>query len=729
MKKLFYSLILISICLIPTFVYAQIPQVSPTPPNEEADDVVKITTSLIQIDVVITDKKGKQLTDLKPEEVEIYENGKKQKITNFSYVSIKPNTRAEKISENSTKSGVPIPSKQLNAEQVRRTYALVVDDLGLSFGSNYFVKKALERFINEQMQQGDLVAIVRTGGGLGAVQSFTSDKNQLLAAIAKLKWNPQGRGGVDIFDPITTSLKEDIDKSKKNDATNSIRNVPGKEEDLTFQDEINQIRRDNFSVGTLGSLNFIIRGMRDLPGRKSVMLFSEGFVLYARTSTTSNTRSSTQVLEAMRVLADTANRSSVIIYTIDPRGLQAPGMANAADDILRVVPDDPGSFVGRTDDREREFYETQQSLRYLAEETGGLAYVNQNGLDEGLKKAVADQSYYLIGYEPNSETFDPKKNKYNKFEVKVTRPDTEVRYRTGFFAISDKEEKEIPQTPTEKIKQALLSPFGSNEIGLSLYAISGNDAKSGEFIRSLVNISAKDLKFTTEETGNRKANFDIIAMTFGDSGEPIDQVVKNYTIRVDEKTYQTILERGFVYDLPVQLKKYGAYQFRIALRDSETGKVGSTSKFIEVPKFKKKKLWLSNLMLESFTLDESKGNASQTKVTNRAYTDTTLRKFTSPVVLRYGGILYNAKNIGKKTQLTMQTRLISNGKVILESEDTPISTEDQTDLERVNIVGAFTLGNDLPPGDYIFQVIITDELAKDKKQIASQFIDFELVGQ
>lgn len=729
MKNLFYISILIF--GFSSFVFAQNPQPTATPPVDDGD-VVKISTTLIQLDVVVTDKNGNQITDLTPAEIEIYENGEKQELTNFSYISSTPPAKSDKSDTGDKnikdRTDIPIPTKKLNSEEVRRTYAIVVDDLGLSFGSVYFVKKSIERFIKEQMREGDLVTIVRTGGGIGAVQSFTSDKNQLLATVEKLKWNPQGRGGVDIFDPITTSLKEDLDGSKKSDGSGSVRSVAGKEDDLAFQEEINQIRRDNFSVGTLGSLNFIIRGMRDLPGRKSVMLFSEGFVLYAKTSSNSSTRSSTQVLEAMRVLADTANRSSVVIYTLDPRGLQVPGMANAADDILQVVPDDPGSFVDKTFDREREFNESQQSLRYLAEETGGFAFVNQNSLDEGLREAIADQSYYLIGYEPDSETFDPKKNKYNKFEIKVNRPGAKVRYRSGFFAISDRKENEIPQTPTEKIRQALLSPFGANEIKLNLYAISGNDAKSGEFIRSLVNISGNDLKFTTEPNGNRKANFDIIAMTFGDEGKPIDQVVKNYTIQVNEKTYQRILERGFVYNLPVRLKKYGAYQFRIAVRDSETGKVGSASKFIEIPKFKNKRLWVSNLLLESFTPNELKSGGSQTENANRAFADTTLREFAPPVMLRYGAVIYNAKtNANGKPQLSMQTRLISNGKVILEGGKEAVSTENQKDLRRIDLIGAFTLGNDLPPGDYIFQIIVTDELAKEKNQVASQWIDFELV--
>lgn len=723
----FFFILFNSLFIFSTLAIAQVPQPRATPPVEEAEDVVKISTALIQIDVVITDKDGNQIKDLKPEDFEIYENGKKQNITNFSYIASKPLVKSSANSANAEKNlTVPTPTKKLNPDQVRRTYALVIDDLGLSFGSVFIVKKSLEKFINEQMRDGDLVAIVRTGGGIGAVQSFTSDKKQLLASIEKLKWNVNNRSGLDIFDPITTSLKEDLNGQK--DSGGAVKNIVGTKQEKAAQAAATENRRDNLGIGTIGSLNYIVRGMRDLPGRKSVMLFSEGFVLFAKDSPNSNFRTSTKVFEALKSLADTANRSSVVIYTLDPRGLQVPGMANANDQIREVIPLDyaPGKTVDPTADREKDFNETQQSLRFIAEETGGIAFLNQNNLNKGLKEVVDDQSYYLVGYEPDSETFDPKKNRFNKFEVKVNRPGAKLRYRTGFFANSTKEEITIAQTPTEKIKQALLSPFDSNEINLRLYTISGNDPKNGDFIRSLINISAKDLLFSQEADGKRKASFDIVAMTFGIDGKPIDQVLKNYTIQVDEKTYQRILERGFVYDLPVRLEKAGAYQFRIALRDAETGKVGSASQFIEVPNLKEKKLWVSNVMLEGFSIDEiKKGVSKEQENINRAYTDTTLREFASPVVLRYGAVIYNA--VGKSPQLSIQTRLFSDDKIVAESKKQPVSINNQTDLKRIDLLGAFTLGNDLPIGDYVFQIIITDELAREKKQIATQTVDFAIV--
>src|SRR5262249_54874612 len=145
----------------------------------------------------------KLVTDLKPEEVEISEDGHKQKITNFSYnasettVANRPN-KSTPIDKNA----VPVPPSKLRPEDVRRTIAVVVDDLGLSFESTYYVRRALKKFVDEQIQPGDLVAIIRTGGGMGALQQFTSDKRQLYAAVERVKWNSTGRSGVSPFAPM-----------------------------------------------------------------------------------------------------------------------------------------------------------------------------------------------------------------------------------------------------------------------------------------------------------------------------------------------------------------------------------------------------------------------------------------------------------------------------------------------------------------------------------------------
>jgi VWFA-related protein len=694
-------------------IFAQRPDA--TPPVEEKDDSIKISTTLIQVDVTVTDKKGDLVTDLKPEDFEVYENGKKQEVTNFSFITINPQTNKIEVAtrpKNSQKQPqIPIPPIKLRQEEVRRTYAIVVDDLGISFEHINWVQQTLKKFINEQMQDGDLVAIVRTGAGIGALQSFTSDKRQLLAAAEKIRWNPLSRGGTDTFDPIRTDFKGELSGSIKSDG--NLRNPQGSQADKEFMEQFEDFRSRNLSAGTFGAVNYVINGMRELPGRKSLLFISQGFSL-----------KDPVIFESVRILADAANRASVVLYTLDPRGLQNPAMFTAADDVTDI-------FAASTSGRESAFTESQMSLRYLAAQTGGFTFINQNNLGKGLLKAVNDQSsYYLLGYQPNDETFDPKKNKFNKLEVKVLRPGLKVRYRSGFFGFDDKKYQqavETSQTPQKKLVSALVSPFGASGVNLDLYSIFYNDERDRDFIRSLVFIDPKDLTFTLGADGLYHTKFDVIAAVFDTNGASADNGIATPELKFTPAQLAKIKEKGIIYDLPVPIVKTGAYQFRIAIRDAITGKVGAVSQYIEVPNLKKNKLTLSNFVLDNFTAEEwKKFTVGQSP--GNALLNSTVRRFNRGTILRYGYTVYNAKiDNTQKPQLQIQTRLIRDGKVVLDIPPAPFNASGQTDLKRLQTSGAMTLGNDLAPGNYVLQVIVFDKAKSDDNYFATQFVEFEII--
>ncbi|HKP13197.1 MAG TPA: VWA domain-containing protein, partial [Blastocatellia bacterium] len=306
--------------------------------ERDNDDVVRISVTLVQVDAVVSDRKGRYVTDLKPEDFEISEDGKRQHITNFSYVSATrpamPTVAAEK--EKPARNAVPLPPVpgRLRPDQVRRTMALVVDDLGLSFESTGFVRDALKKFVDEQMQEGDLVAIIRTGAGVGALQQFTTDKRVLRAAVERIRWNPAGRGGISAFTPLAVNPLSTGKSSKGAEV-----GIPSSDPDP--REVLDRFREDQFAVGTLGAMNYVIRGLRNLPGRKSVLLISDGFTFVSRPQLDSSpvqTRGLTamsrqplrntqeidnRVYDALRRLTDLANRASVVVYAMDARGLQS----------------------------------------------------------------------------------------------------------------------------------------------------------------------------------------------------------------------------------------------------------------------------------------------------------------------------------------------------------------------------------------------------------------------
>ena len=165
----------------------QQPQPAQVPtPEADDDDVVRITSNLVQFDAVVTDKQGRRVADLRPEDFEVYVDGRRQEITNFSFVAggAEAGRAAQTPARNDGSTPAPpLPPVPLRAGQVRRTIALVADDLGTSFQDIISVRRALKKFVDEQMQPGDLVAIMRTSAGVGALQQFTTDKQLLYRAI------------------------------------------------------------------------------------------------------------------------------------------------------------------------------------------------------------------------------------------------------------------------------------------------------------------------------------------------------------------------------------------------------------------------------------------------------------------------------------------------------------------------------------------------------------------
>jgi VWFA-related protein len=707
-----FSSILFIVALFPAFGFSQQPKA--TPP---VDDTIKISTNLIQIDVSVTGKDGKPVTDLRPDEFEIYENGKRQTLTNFTFFASGTNSERSAQVTKPSKDSIPIPPIKLKQENVRRTYALVVDDLGLNFESVYWVQKALKSFINEQMREGDMVAVIRTGSGIGALQSFTNDKRLLLAAVGRIKWNQMGRGGIGPFAPIEPTMREELAGTRRADG--STRGSGGIAEENESNKKTEEVRADNFSIGTLGSLRYIIRGMRDLPGRKSIVLFSEGFAL----SGTGN-----RVMDSMRVVADLANRSSVVFYTIDPRGTLNPSMSFAGDVIQNIIPNNPGSNqvdADRRGPREDSFREQQMGLRFLASETGGLSIINQNFFEKGLLRVVDDMtSYYLLGYEPNESVFDPVKSRFNRLEVRVSRPDVTVRYRSGFFGVTDQTLRKRTEPVLQKVVSALISPFVVNEVNLGLYTVFENNRTNGNLIQALVHIDARDIQFSTVD-GNRTASFDLIAMTFGDNGTPVDELVRRYTVKVSEAVYENMLANGFVYTLSVPIKKSGSYQFRVALRDAVTDRVGSASQYIEVPDVKKR-LVLSNPILDNFSSAEwqkIKTGGSRNGSARSTLLDATIRQFRRDSIVRYDFAIYNPK---LSTKLERQVRLIHDGKVIFEESPTLINTSGVRDLSRIENAGGLDLGSQLKPGSYILQIVVSDKSGS-KPKFATQYVEFEVV--
>lgn len=739
--------------------------------EKRPDEAVRVTTNLVQVDVVVTGKDGRHVTDLRPEDFEILEDNRKQQITNFSYLTTGSATTISHpqtpIYRSEGETVAPASPASLRPELLRRTMAIVIDDLGLSFESTISARDALKKFINEQMQPNDRIAIILTSKGVGALQQFTSDKGQLLAAIERVRWYPAGRGGTSPF----AELNEAVDDLKQS---------------AQVLDELEEERAGIYAVGTLGTLGLVVRGLGELPGRKAVVLISEAFRLF--TVQGRNER----LMKALSQLTDQANRASTVIYTLDASGLQTLNLT-AADKVsgatflldpglLGLAPGPTPRTVERVDarpprvdaaaDAERDSgaafrklnalmdqrrdqnNEAQSVLSYIARQTGGIFVTNRNDLSAGLQRFIDDQKgYYLLGYRPAESTVDPApgRRRFHALTVKVKRPGLKLRAREGFYGVSDEDRRLAGGTRDGQLAASLTSPFASGDIHLRLTSLFGNQSTAGSFMRSLLHVDARDLSFTEDAGGTHKAEMEVVAVNLGENGRVVDQYTYAQSISVRGDEYQRLLHQGLIYIVDVPVKLAGAYQLRVAVRDTASERIGTASQFIEIPDLSRNRLALSGIVLsgiDSATTSRAPNSTSasapsanrtpssqvetdapQTANEPDPQTGAAIRRLRQGMLLDYRYFIYNAQldSGNARPRLQTQVRLFRDGQPVFTGKLQPLDASKQTDVKRVSAVGRLRIGPELTPGEYLLQVLVTDLLAQEKRRTATQWMDFSIV--
>ncbi len=215
---------------------------------------------------------------------------------------------------------------------------------------------------------------------------------------------------------------------------------------------------------------------------------------------------------------------------------------------------------------------------------------------------------------------------------------------------------------------------------------------------------------------------DVAAVVFGEAGQVVERINRTHTIRVSESAYQAILRQGLRYDFDVPVRKPGAYQMRVALRDAASDRTGAAGQFIEVPDLGKGSLALSGLIVNPRERATATG-----EVVNSS--GSSARRFRHGATFDYGYLIYNAR-LDKATarpRLTTQARLFRDGRLIHQSAPQTFDAGQQSDTERLLAAGSLQVGADLAPGEYVLQIVVEDLLAGGKRGAASQWIDFQVM--
>ena len=703
---------------------------SPVPPPEPAqgDVVFSVTSTLVQIDAVVLDDKGRQVTNLGPGDFEILIDGQPQKITNFSYVRVTPGAAPQPAQEEAKGNRLPRPEArrlppqpEARREQVRRTIVLMVDDLGLSFESVAFVRRALHKFVEQQMQPGDLVAVCRTAAGSGALQTFTTDRSILLSVIDHLRWYPDGRYGIGLDQKRVLAT-----------VVNGRSAAPG---GASGRSAFENPFPFGSSVGTLVSVLHVVDALRDMPGRKSVVLFSDGITLWIPPRpdhpggfgvSGDDNSGALDITGPLKAITDRANRSGTVIYAMDVRGLKSltPDASLAIDPIINgglphtESPSASDVLGGIMNEMALDHAISQAGLAAVAELTGGFISTG-NDLNYGLDRVMEDQNgYYLLGFHPNDSVFAPAGGvlRFNGVKVRVHGAGLHVRSRTGFYGQTDEQERPKNPTALDQLRASMLSPFRSSDIHVRATPLYSQLTKQGPLVRNLIYIDVRDLQFEPQLDGTSKAYLDLLGVAVGAGDRPLGAVAKPYVVLVPRGGMERARENGVVYSLDLAVAHPGPYQFRMAVRDQKTGKLGSASQFLEIPDLQRARIVLTSVVLGKTgigTEDERLARLTPAR-----------RLFRQDEVMEYFCLLEQSgkPRAGAAPALEARIRVFRDDKEIY-SGPAPIV---KTEAGQPAVFGRLQLKNTIQPGEYYLQVSAREHEGK-RETVAVQWTDFEVI--
>ena len=680
-------------------------QAPATPTTVGEQPTFRAGVRLATVDAVVTDDKGHHVTDLTPIDFEVVERGRRQTVRQVIYVRTGPGapsapTAGGLVSGGAATTPAPPapgpeagPSNPPSGKLTSRVLAIVVDDLSLSYVSTVNTRKMLTRFVERDVAPGDLVAILRTSGGAGTLQQFTTDRRLLAAAIERVQW---------------------VGRLARFAAATEARQMPlGDDDDLE-----EQLAADLLVEGSIGALNYAVRGVESLPGRKLVVFVSEGM-------STRNPRSN--IARALQQVIDRANRAGVVLYALDPKGLATMTRSEGSDVAQRRTPNysneplprlpvDGGrpmeqtAMTATTDWMRRSMMaDRQESLRWLAEQTGGFAIVNQNDINAGIGRIVDDtRGYYLIGF----DTALAPGVRPDPADVKITtlRPGLQIRARRGRFGPANPDDGPPPR-PGDSLVAAALSPFSTGALDVHLTALFGHDAE-GAHVRAVVDVDPAGL-ILADTDGRREGAVTLLTLVFDDDGDIVSQSREIIPVQLDAAAYDRARTHGLRYTVRLPVTRPGGYQVRAAVQDDRSDRVGTGARFVEVPKVGKGSVALSGVIL-----------------TNAAAADRPLALTFAPgSVVEYTCTVYDGRS-DRTANFSTTATVLRDGKPVYTSPPAPIAgaAAGAAAVAPVPFRGRLTLARDQTPGAYTLLVSVepTIPTGERRSRPATQWVDFEV---
>jgi VWFA-related protein len=663
------TVILAGFCLL-LFAPQAFGQQQPRP--AQSDDVIRVNTELVQIDVMVFDKKGHFVEGLRPEQFSLTLDGQARSVSLFERVTSGSKLEAAQLTRGRPVVTAPDFRKEITGgETAGRLIFFFVDDVHLSAESITRTRKALLRFVDDRINSGDRVAIVSTSGQIGFLQQLTDNPAVWHEAISRLdyKRNPEGYAGkTRITEYMASEIEDSHNKQLFAYLMESVKleyamtsgarrgdhgNNSTQSATTLVKSRVGQISAQSKidTRNTIEALQSLMLSSAALPGRKLVFFLSDGFVIDPRGSS---------ALNYLHEATEVAARSGAVIYSVDMRGTFLDASIDASSsDYVDMGSRHAGVSVG-------EASVPRQPLNLLADETGGRTIVNSGGLGRELEQAVRETSdYYVLAWRPGSET---ERNARARLEVTISgRPDLRVRMRRSYFAntSSSSVESEKAKDPMTAPGVELLTALGSAQplrtLPTSLSVGYTRNSESAVVLQTSMQIAREAFVFDPSITG-QKSEVDVVGAAIDDRGliYTFKQVVTVMPQLAPESPRLPV-----VWNQQLMVRP-GLYQVRVAVRERTSGRTGSAMEWIEVPAASPPRFGMSSLFLgERRAEAEATSQANQPLDGSQSIRVDVDHRFARTSALRFQTYVYNPSRTAAAPDVWIEARVMRGNQQVM----------------------------------------------------------------
>jgi VWFA-related protein len=593
------------------------------PPADLQRSVFRAETEVVLLDVIVRDKKGRTVRDLRPEELEVYEDGVRQEVGSFRFLD----TRALGESlEDAAAAGPPAPSapsappspRPLRGDASRHLnlVTLLFDQLDPD-GRNLARRAALS-FLELEDRPDVYVSVFQIGESLRLLQQFTTDRESVRHAVLRAtgQIDTQYTAATDKLGEATAranALRDQLDAVTGTSigGTGSTAAAQLGQEAALADMVVNALRmtdtlqREQQGQSSLFAILALARQQQILAGRKTILFFSEGV------------QAPPSLEHVLLSAISEANRANVSVYAVDARGLStASNLAAARDTLQQAVTTGMRQQTRRgtqavtreemliADTAESSLrMDTIGTLAELAESTGGALIANSNDVRAGLARAVGDlRGYYEIAYSPSNHQFD---GRFRKIELKVSRPGVKVQTRSGYFAMPPGEG--TATFPYEvKLLEAMRASPPPHDFALRARPFRFGYEGTGLRYTLVLEVPLDEISLLKDEDPSlERAHFSFMGVLRSSWGAVAEKFSQDVPLLLPRKRLAALREGNAVFMRSFTLPA-GRYTLEAAAMDEQTGRKTVSQSRLLVPE-RRPSLALSSLAIVKRTEQVARG--------------------------------------------------------------------------------------------------------------------------